>query len=562
MTAEPLPPLADDEVRLLPLGGLGEIGLNMMAFEHRGALLLVDCGLMFPESYMHGIDLVLPDVSVLKGRREDIRALLLTHGHEDHIGAVPFLLEQLGFPPVYGTQLTIGLLRGKLAEHDLDDRTTCHRVELRQKIDLAPFTVEFFRAAHSIVDGAGIAVDTAAGRIVHSGDFKLDPTPVDDQPTDTERLGQFGDEGVLLLLADSTNVEKEGRTRSEREVGEAFNAIIPQCRGQVMVSTFSSNIHRIQQIVDAAVASDRKILVNGRSMVANIAIARRLGYLRIPDETLIDLRDYRDLPRHRVLVLTTGSQGEPLSALTRIAMDEHKQIDLQPGDTVILSSKFIPGNEKAIAEMINHIYRRGAEVHYETTSEIHVSGHAASDELREMLRLTRPRYFVPVHGEYRHLVKHARLAAETGVAAENAFVLENGRSLVLSKERAALGERFESGRIFVDGKGVGDVGFMELRDRSHLAHHGMVVVLMALNQSTGRLIYGPELMTRGFLNEEEHHGYLEQARQAVVAMLDEHKPEALGDQEELRVEVRKCLRRFFNRSIERRPMILPVILEL
>jgi len=562
MTAEPLKPIGDSEIRLLPLGGLGEIGLNMMAVEHHGAILLIDCGLMFPEAYMLGIDLVLPDISVLKERAGDICGLLLTHGHEDHIGAVPFLIEQLGFPPVYATPLTIGLLRGKLAEHNLESRVDCHRVSLREAFPLGPFTVEFYRAAHSIVDGAGISILTAAGRIIHTGDFKLDPTPVDGQKTDTERLRQFGDDGVLLLLADSTNVERPGHTRSEKEVGEAFREIIPDCRGQVMVATFSSNIHRIQQIVDAAASANRKVLVNGRSMVTNIAIARQLGYLCIPDDLLIDLRDYRNLPRHRVLVLTTGSQGEPLSSLNRIALDDHKQIDLQPGDTVILSSKFIPGNEKAIAEMINHIYRRGANVHYETTSEIHVSGHAARDELREILALTRPRNFVPVHGEYRHLVKHAALAIDAGIPRENAFVLENGHSLVLSEQHATSGERFESGRIFVDGKGVGDVGFMELRDRSHLAHHGMVVVLIAVDMSRGQIIYGPELLTRGFLNEEEYAAFLDQARQAVVDMLAGQKTETLADQEELRVEVRKTLRRFFNKSIDRRPMILPVILEL
>ena len=553
--------LANDQVRLLPLGGLGEIGLNMMALEHQGKILIIDCGLMFPEAYMLGIDLVIPDISILANRTADICGLLLTHGHEDHIGAVPFLIEKLGFPPIYGTCLTLGLLKGKLVEHGLDNRVNRHEVTLRQPIDLSPFSVEFYRAAHSIVDGAGLAIRTAAGLIVHTGDFKLDPTPVDGETTDVERLAEYGDEGVLLLLSDSTNVERDGHTRSEKDVGEAFAEIVPKCRGLVMMATFSSNIHRIQQIVDAAEASKRKILINGRSMVNNVDIARKLGYLRIPDDMLIDLRDYQHLPRHKIMVLTTGSQGEPLSSLTRIAMDEHKQIDLQTGDTVILSSKFIPGNEKAIAGMINHIYRRGATVHYETTSEIHVSGHAARDELQSVLKLTRPQYFVPVHGEYRHLVKHADLARETTNDSTEAVVLENGLALTISPGKCTVGEKFESGRIFVDGKGVGDVGFMELRDRSHLAHHGMVVVLLGINRSAGTVVYGPELMTRGFLIEEEHHDFLELARQAIVEMLAEHSPEALADWEELRVDVRKTLRRFFNRSIERRPMILPIILE-
>jgi ribonuclease J len=557
-----LEPLHPDAVRLLPLGGLGEIGLNMMALECRGRILLIDCGLMFPEAYMLGIDLVIPDVSALAGRQQDICALLLTHGHEDHIGAIPFLLEQLGNPPIYGTGLTIGLLRGKLEEHGLAQRAGLNRVYPRQNIDLDPFQVEFYRAAHSIVDGAGLAIRTPAGLIVHTGDFKLDPTPVDGQPTDLGRLAAYGEEGVLLLMADSTNVEREGHTLSERTVGEAFAEIMPHCAGRIIVATFSSNIHRIQQVVDAALACERKIVVNGRSMVTNIAIARQLGYLAIPDDALIELRQMRDLPREQVLILTTGSQGEPMSALTRIAMDDHKQIALEKGDTVILSSKFIPGNEKAISELINHLYRRGAEVFYETTSEIHVSGHASREELKTVLALTRPRFFVPVHGEYRHLVKHAQLARQMGVAPQQAVVLENGRPLVISSNGLRLEARVESGRIFVDGKGVGDVGVMQLRDRRHLANHGMVVVLLALNQKSGEILFGPELLTRGFIPEEGSADYLEQARAAVREALAEHSLEAVTDWEEIRVEVRKALRRFFNRTLQRRPMILPVILEL
>ncbi len=408
--------LHPDSLRLLPLGGLGEIGLNMMALECRGDILLIDCGLMFPEAYMLGIDLVIPDISALAGRTADIRGLVLTHGHEDHIGAIPYLLPKLGFPPIFGTGLTLGLLQGKLEEHGLDSAARLERVYPRQQIDLGSFRVEFFRAAHSIVDGVGMAIRTPAGLVVHTGDFKLDQTPVDNQPTDLAALAGYGQEGVLLLLADSTNVEKEGYTLSERVVGEAFAEILPRCTGQVLIATFSSNIHRIQQAVDAAVACGRKILVNGRSMVANIAIARQLGYLYIPDDALIDLRTLRDLPREKVVILTTGSQGEPLSALSRIAMDDHKQVQVQAGDSVILSSKFIPGNEKAITDMINHLYRRGAEVFYESTSEVHVSGHAAREELKLVLSLVRPRYFVPVHGEYRHLVRHAQLAQNNGSA--------------------------------------------------------------------------------------------------------------------------------------------------
>ena len=557
------PPLHPDALRILPLGGLGEIGLNMMAVECRGEILLIDCGLMFPEAYMMGVDLVIPDISALAGREQDTRGLLLTHGHEDHIGAIPFLYEALGCPPIYGTALTLGLLRNKLDEHRLSGRATLETVRPRQSVQLGLFEVEFYRAAHSIVDGAGLIIRTPAGTVVHTGDFKLDQTPVDGEPTDLARLAACGEEGILLLMADSTNVEKEGFTLSERVVGEAFQQILPRCGdGLVMVATFSSNIHRIQQVVDAAIACGRSVLINGRSMVANTDIARKLGYLNIPDSALIDLRDLRDLPRDQVLVITTGSQGEPLSALARIAMDDHKQLSLEPGDTVILSSKFIPGNEKAISDLINHLYRRGAEVFYETTSEVHVSGHASQEELKLVLSLTKPRYFVPIHGEYRHLVKHAQLARRMGVAPERAVVLENGQPLVVSLNGLRLEERLECGRVFVDGKGVGDVGAMELRDRRHLGNHGMVVVFLAINQKSGEILYGPEILTKGFVPEEESGEFLEQARQTVRETLAEHSLAAISDWEELRVEVRKGLRRYFNRTIERRPMIMPVILEL
>jgi len=553
---------APDVLKLLPLGGLGEIGLNMMLLECGGDQLLIDCGLMFPEAYMPGVDLVLPDIGCLAERPGRLRGLLLTHGHEDHIGAIPFLIEALGFPPIYGTPLTLGLLEAKLDEHGLRSRCTLEPVAMRRPVTLGGLSVEWFRVAHSIVDGAGLAIRTPAGLVVHSGDFKLDPTPVDGQRTDLGRLAALGEEGVLLLMADSTNVEREGHTLSERTVGEAFLEILPRCRGRVIIATFSSNIHRLQQAMDAARATGRRILVNGRSMIGNIAIARRLGYLRVPDELMIDVRQLAGTPPEQVLILTTGSQGEPLSALTRIAMDDHKQISLQPGDTVILSSKFIPGNERAITELINHLYRRGAEVFYETTSEIHVSGHAAREELKTLHSLVRPRYFVPVHGEYRHLVKHAELACSLGLPREHAVVLENGTPLELSANGLSRGERVETGRIFVDGKGVGDVGTMELRDRRHLANHGLVIVTLALNQASGKLVYGPELFTRGFIPEQESADYLAEAREVVLATLQEHSLAAVADWEELRVEVRKGLRRFFNRTIRRRPLILPLILEL
>lgn len=561
-TTETTRELHPDAIRILPLGGLGEIGLNMMVIEADGKLLIIDCGLMFPEAYMLGIDLVIPDVSAIAERKDDIVGIALTHGHEDHIGALPFLLETLGFPPLFASPLTLGLLANKLEEHQLSSRTSCHSVKVREPVELGPFVVEFFRAAHSIVDGCGLAIRTPAGLIVHTGDFKLDPTPVDNQPTDLGRLASYGEEGVLLLLSDSTNVENEGQTLSERTVGQAFEELLPRCSGKIMVATFSSNIHRIQQVVNAAQNAGRKVMVSGRSMVSNINIARQLGYLHVPDDILIDLKQMRNLPVEKVLILTTGSQGEPLSSLSRIAMDDHKQIRIEPGDTVILSSKFIPGNERAITHLINHLYRRGAEVHYETTSEIHVSGHASKNELKTVLNLVKPTYFVPIHGEYRHLVKHAQLAHDMGWSADRAFVISNGRPLVLSANGHHIEPQVETGRVFIDGKGVGDVGEMELRDRRHLANHGLVIVFLALNQGSGTIASGPEIITRGFIPEEESEELLVEARQLVCQMLEEHSQVAMADWEELRVEVRKTLRRLFNKKIDRRPLILPIIMEL
>ncbi|PLX89022.1 MAG: ribonuclease J [Desulfuromonas sp.] len=558
-------PLQQPEtVRLFALGGLGEIGMNMTALEYDGKILLIDCGLMFPEAYMLGIDLVLPDISCLDGRSQDIVGLVLTHGHEDHIGAVPFLWEALGSPTIYSTALTLGLLHNKLKEHQLETAVETCCIKPRQAIDIAPFTVEPFRAAHSIVDGIGLAIRTAAGLIIHTGDFKIDQTPVDGEKTDLVRLAKYGEEGVLLLLADSTNVENAGYTLSERTVGKALHELMPHCPRRVLVSTFSSNIHRIQQIADAADACNRKIHISGRSMVSNVDIARQLGYLRIADEQLITQRQMQHLPPQEVLILTTGSQGEPLSALMRIALGDHKQIELEADDTVILSSKFIPGNEKAISDLINNLYRRGAEVIYEKTSEIHVSGHASQEELKLVHNLIRPRYFVPVHGEYRHLVKHAQLARELGMPADNCVILENGQPLVLSDNGLSLEDRLETGRVFVDGKGVGDVGTMELRDRRHLANHGIVILMLAINQSSGEIVQGPEIFTRGFIPEGDidSEELLELARQGIRDLLNDHSLGVLSDWEELRVECRKTLRRLFNRHIARRPLILPVILEL
>jgi ribonuclease J len=549
-------------LKVIPLGGLGEIGLNMALFEYGDDIIAVDCGLMFPEPYMLGIDLVIPDVSYLLERADRLRGIMLTHGHEDHIGALPFVLPQLPPVPIYGTALTLGFVREKLKEYELDASTDLRVVQPRQKVTAGAFEVEFLRVAHSIVDGCGLAISSPEGAVIHTGDFKLDQTPVDGELTDLVSFARYGEAGVLALMADSTNVEREGYTLSEKLVGDAFNEIFHGCTGRIIVAAFSSNIHRVQQVVEAAAAHGRKVLLNGRSMIANVQIARELGYLRIPDELLIDLKELPRLPKEEICMITTGSQGEPMSALTRIAMDDHKQIKLERGDTVILSSRFIPGNEKTISDLINHLYRRGAEVFHEKVSEVHVSGHASQEELKLMLNLVRPRFFIPVHGEYRHLVKHAQLAQRVGIAPERCILAVNGDVVLFSGGEGAVVDNVDTGRVFVDGKGVGDVGDVVLKDRRHLSQDGMVVVIIAIDQASGEIIYGPDIVSRGFVFEDESQEYLDEAKKVVLDTLALRNVEVLADWNEVKLEVRRVLRRFFNKTIERRPVILPLILEM
>ena len=546
-------------LKVVALGGLGEIGMNCMAYECNDDLILVDAGLMFPDADMPGVDYVIPDFSWLRERADKLRAILLTHGHEDHIGALPFLLRE--FPaPIYGTSLTLGILEGKLQEYKVD--ADLHPVQPRDSVQLGCFRVEFIRVAHSVVDGCALAISTPEGVVIHTGDFKLDQTPVDGEVTDLASFARYGDQGVLALLSDSTNVEREGYTISERYVGEALADLFPKCRGRIIVAAFSSNIHRVQQVADVAAANGRKVLLNGRSMVNNVRIARQLGYLTIADDLLMDLRDLNHLPPEQVCIISTGSQGEPMSALVRIAMDDHKQIKLERGDTVILSSRNIPGNERTISELINHLYRRGADVHHEKVSEVHVSGHASQEELKLMMNITRPRFFLPIHGEYRHLVLHRRLAMKVGIPEERCLLAVNGEVVSFYSDTACIEETVETGRVFVDGKGVGDVGEIVLKDRRHLAEDGMVLVILGVCKQSGELLYGPEIVSRGFVFEDESQEYLQTAREMVREALGELSIEFLADRDEVRQLVRQTLKRFFKKSIERRPMVLPVILEM
>ncbi|MBI5235841.1 MAG: ribonuclease J [Deltaproteobacteria bacterium] len=548
-------------LRVIPLGGLGEIGLNMMAIEYDDSIIVVDCGLMFPEEYMLGIDIVIPDITYLKANRNKVKAFFITHGHEDHTGALPFVLREIN-APIYATALTIGLITEKLEEHGLVKSTTFETVRPRDVVAIGPFKVEFIRVSHSIVDGCALAIRTPAGVVIHTGDFKLDQTPVDGEVLDYARFSEYGEAGVLALFSDSTNVEKEGYTLSEREIGVHLEAIFSRCAGRIILAAFSSNIHRVQQAIDAADKFDRRVVLNGKSMVANARIARALGYLRVPDGIMVDLKEIDSIPPEKLALLTTGSQGEPMSALTRMAMDNHKQIKVMKGDTVILSSKFIPGHERAISAMMNHLYRRGADVIYEKVSEVHVSGHASQEELKIMLNMVKPRHFMPVHGEYRHLVLHGRLAQRVGIPEKNIIIAEDGDMVEFSLERAGKTGRVESGRVFVDGKGVGDVGAMVLKDRTHLSQDGMVLAVMALNGSNGELVWGPEIITRGLFFEQESPEILQEARAVVLDTLSGINAEAKTEQLEVKEEIRRALKRFFNKTFDRRPVILPIIIEI
>jgi ribonuclease J len=549
-----------DTLRIIPLGGLGEFGLNMMLIEYGDSAIAVDCGLMFPDANLLGIDLVIPDVSYLLEDSDKLKAIVLTHAHEDHVGALPYILKHIDVP-IYGTRLTLGLLANKLKEHDLEDSAEVHEITAGAPWDLAPFRLEGIRVTHSLMDCLALAIETPVGTIIHTGDFKIDNTPMEGEMFDFQRFAAYGEKGVLLLLSDSTNVERSGYTPSEREVGTNLEQIIQHSAGKVLVSTFSSSIPRIQQVIDISERSNRRVVLSGRSMIRNSQVAADLGYLHLPRDFMIESDRWHDLPADRLTFLTTGSQGEPLSALHRIALDDHKTIKVEPGDTVILSSKFIPGNEKTISNLINHLYRRGAEVHYEKVSEIHVSGHASQEELKTMLQLTRPRFFVPIHGEYRHLVRHRRLAQEVGLPTENCFILEDGDVLELTPNSAKKVKPIQVGRVFVDGKGVGDVGDVVIRDRRHLSEGGMVLAVMAIHQQSGELVAGPELISRGFMLAEESEEVLESAKREVIATLNSMNRETRTDPAELKEEVRKALRRFFRKKLERHPVVLPYIIE-
>ncbi len=553
MTAEPV-------VRLVPLGGLGEIGLNMMVVEAGDDVIAVDCGLMFPDDEMPGIDHVIPDFSYALAKREGFRAVILTHGHEDHTGALPYLLRQADLP-VYGTPLTLAFVAERLREHGLLERARLRPFTPRDRIEIGPFRIEPIRVTHSIADGIGLAIETAAGVIVHTGDFRLDPHPIDGQTPDYGRFTELGDRGVLALCSDSTNVDRPGHTPSESEVGPALAPRFAGARGRIIVATFASHIHRIQQVLDLAARFGRRAALLGMSMEKNVRIASELGYLQVPEGVLMPLEDLAGLPPARQVILSTGSQGEPNSALALMAAREHKYVQIERGDLVIISARMIPGHERTVGRVVNALYRLGAEVLYEDNAFVHVSGHASQEDLKLMLNLTRPRYFVPVHGEYRHLLGHARLAASVGMPAERVFLIEDGQGVELTPTSARLIEGVPTGRVLVDGKGVGDIGEVVLRDRQLLAENGMIVVALAVDK-TGTVRSGPELASRGVVYVKESAALLAELKATVNQALAERDATAPGDLERLGALVKTAVRRFIHQRFQRKPIVLPLILEV
>lgn len=550
-----------EKLKIIPLGGLGEIGKNMTVVEYKNDLIVIDCGLMFPEEEMLGIDIVIPDITYLIKNKDKIRAIVLTHGHEDHIGALPYVLKQINVP-VYGTKLTLGLVENKLKEHGILKDADLRCVKYGDVVKLGNIEVEFIKTSHSIADSAALAIKTPIGTIVHTGDFKIDYTPIDGDVIDLARFAELGKAGVLLLMADSTNIERPGYTMSERTVGETFQNIFKQAKGRIIVATFASNIHRVQQIINAAVSYNRKVAVSGRSMVNVVDVATNLGYLNIPDGTLIDIGDINHYPENKIVIITTGSQGEPMSALVRMSTSEHKQVDIIPGDMVIISANPIPGNEKLVYRVINQLFKRGADVIYKDLADVHVSGHACQEELKLIHTLVKPKYFIPVHGEYRHLKQHALLAQKLGMKEENIFLLDNGSVLEIDRKTARVAGSVTAGQVLVDGLGVGDVGNIVLRDRKHLSQDGILTVVVTLSKETGGVIAGPDIISRGFVYVRESEDLMDKAKEIVKDTLSKCEEKQITDWATIKSNIKESLRGFLYEKTKRKPMILPIIMEI
>lgn len=549
-----------NKLKIIPLGGLGEIGKNITVIEYNKDIIVVDCGMAFPEDEMLGIDIVIPDISYLIKNKDKVRGLFITHGHEDHIGAIPYVLKKINMP-VYGTKLTIGLVENKLLEFKLDD-ISLNVVNPGESVKVGCFKVNFIRTNHSIPDSVGFAIETPMGTVIHTGDFKIDYTPINGDVIDLITFAEYGRKGVLVAMSDSTNVERPGFTQSERTVGNKFMEIFKQCKNRIIVATFASNIHRVQQILNAAVLYNRKVAVSGRSMVNVIKVAKELGYLDVQDGAIININDLKKYKDEEIVLITTGSQGEPMSALTRMANSDHKKLDIKAGDMVIISANPIPGNEKTIARVINMLYQKGADVLYDALEEIHVSGHARQEELKLMLTLLKPKFFMPVHGEYRHLRHHAKLAEKLGIPSENIFIAECGDVVEFNTKSGAINGSVQSGNILVDGLGVGDVGNIVLRDRKHLSENGLIIVVLTIDKNTGDIVSGPDIVSRGFIYVRENVDLIDESKKIVSIAFNKCKDAGIKDWSSIKAMIKDDLNNFIYEKIKRSPMILPIIMEV
>ncbi len=550
-----------ENLKIIPLGGIEEIGKNITVFEYGNDIVLVDCGVAFPEDDMLGIDLVIPDFTYLQRNKEKIRGLVITHGHEDHIGSIAYLLKEINVP-IYATKLTAGLIENKLEEHHLKQMAKIHVVKQGQTIVLGKMRIEFIRSCHSIPDSVALAIHTPVGTVIHTGDFKIDYTPIDDQKIDLGRLAELGNKGVLALLSDSTNAERKGYTMSESTVGEVFDKLFANCKKRIVIATFASNMHRVQQIVNSAVANNRKIAVCGRSMINMITTAVELGYINAPKNIFIDIDMIKNYSDDQLVIITTGSQGEPMSALTRMANGEHRKVNINSNDLVIISATPIPGNEKFVAKVIDDLMKIGAEVVYSSLADVHVSGHACQEEQKLMLSLVKPKFFIPVHGEYRQLIAHRNTARQMGIDAENILLMKNGKVLELNEKEAKFTNSVPTGKVMVDGLGVGDVGNIVLRDRQHLSQDGLIIVVLTMDSASGSVVAGPDIISRGFVYVRESENLMEDVKhvvnQEVMRCVDSH----ITDWSTIKSTIRDSLREYIFQTTKRNPMILPIIMEI
>lgn len=553
--------IAKPKLKIIPLGGMNEIGKNITVFEYENEIIVVDCGLAFPEDEMLGVDLVIPDITYLERNKEKIKAVVITHGHEDHIGSIPYLLKKINVP-IYGTKLTLGLIKAKLVEHNLDKKAKLKCVNAGESVKFGKFKVEFIKVTHSIADSVALAITTPVGVVLHTGDFKVDYTPIDGQYMDFQRLAELGKEGVTLLMSDSTNVQRPGHTMSESSVGKEFDRIFSNCTKRIIVATFASNIHRMQQIINSAVKFKRKVAVVGRSMLNVMSVAQELGYLNAPEGTIIDIDKINIYNPEQLVIITTGSQGEPMAALSRMSAGEHKKVQVTPDDLVIFSSSPIPGNEKSVGRVTDELEKLGAEVIYNQLADVHVSGHACQEELKLMLSLIKPKYFMPVHGEYRFLKQHGEIAVSLGTPKENIFLMENGRTLEIGEDSAKMTTQVPSGIVLVDGLGVGDVGNIVLRDRQLLSENGMIIIVVSLDRKTAKVVSGPDIVTRGFVYVRESESLMEEIKEIAKKELEKCEQENIREWSTIKSNLRDTLIHYIYGKTKRQPMILPILMDV